>query len=106
MENTSLIPRQSSFRRSTSNKIDYVYEVEYVSDDTKVPITQLSLLNPYKAFTKPNTTLPKVLKHAFNPNKHTAKELVLASQLEQHLVPATEMEQMIPLRLNEVMIHQ
>ncbi|ESQ50198.1 hypothetical protein EUTSA_v10002304mg, partial [Eutrema salsugineum] len=94
------------FRKSTSSKIDYLYEIEYVSEDSKVPITQLPLLNPYKAFTKPNSTLPKVIKQVFGPSKHAARELILASQMEQHLVPATEIEQMIPLRFNEGMVHQ
>ncbi|XP_019087516.1 PREDICTED: uncharacterized protein LOC104724406 [Camelina sativa] len=105
MESSSSLSKTPSFRRSTSKKIDYLYEVEYVSDDSKVPITQLPLLNPYKAFTKPNSTFPKDIRQVFVPNKHNAKELVLASPLEQHLIPATETEQMIPLRINEGMIH-
>ncbi|ESQ51076.1 hypothetical protein EUTSA_v10022984mg, partial [Eutrema salsugineum] len=94
------------FRKSTSSKIDYLYEIEYVSEDSKVPITQLPLLNPYKAFTKPNSSFPKVIKQVFGPSKHAARELILASQMEQHLVPATETEKMIPLRFNEGMVHQ
>ncbi|ESQ50197.1 hypothetical protein EUTSA_v10002254mg, partial [Eutrema salsugineum] len=87
-------------------KIDYLYELEYVSEDSKVPITTLPLLNPYKAFTKQNSTLPKVIKQVFGPSKHAARELILASQMEQHWVPATVTEQMIPLHFNEGMVHQ
>ncbi|ESQ39485.1 hypothetical protein EUTSA_v10001266mg [Eutrema salsugineum] len=94
------------FRKSTSSKIDYLYEIEYVSEDSKVPITQLPLLNPDKVFTKPKSTFPKVIKQVFGPSKHAARELILASQMEQHLVPATETKQMIPLRFNEGMVHQ
>ncbi|KAL3614490.1 hypothetical protein CASFOL_041576 [Castilleja foliolosa] len=103
---TTLSSPRPSFRKTTSNKIDYLYEVEYMSDNSKVPITELPLLNPYRAFTKPNTTFPKSIKQVFNPTKISAKEIVLASQLEQHLVPATEAEQMIPLRIDEGMIYQ
>ncbi|ESQ50195.1 hypothetical protein EUTSA_v10002187mg, partial [Eutrema salsugineum] len=99
-------PKHNSFQKSTSSKIDYLYEIEYVSEESKVPITQLLLLNPYKAFTKPNSTLPKVIKQVFGPRKHAARELIPASQMEQHLVPATGTEQMIPLRFNEGMVHQ
>ncbi|KAL1207262.1 hypothetical protein V5N11_028007 [Cardamine amara subsp. amara] len=110
MEKTSTlsIPRLF-FKKSKSSKIDFLYKVEYkveyVGDESKVPITQLPLLNLYKLFTKPNSTFPKVIKHVFGPNKHSAKELVIASQLEQHLVPATETEQMIPLSIKEGLIH-
>ncbi|KAG7578924.1 Viral movement protein [Arabidopsis thaliana x Arabidopsis arenosa] len=102
----SSIREEGDMRKSNASKIDYLYEVEYVSDESKVPITQLPLLNPYKAFIKPNSTFPKVIKSVFGPHKPAARELVLASQLEQHLVPAVETEQMIPLRLNEGMIQQ
>ncbi|XP_023641348.1 uncharacterized protein LOC111831449 [Capsella rubella] len=105
MENMSTLSKTPSFRKSTSKKVDYLYEIEYMSDESKVPITQLPLLNPYKAFSKPSSTFPKAIRQVFVPNKHTAKELVLASPLEQFLVPATEAEQMVPLCLNEGMIH-
>ncbi|KAL3638190.1 hypothetical protein CASFOL_017561 [Castilleja foliolosa] len=107
MENTTTLSNpRPSFRKTTSSKIDYLYEVEYMSENSKVPITELPLLNPYRAFTKPNTTLPKSIKNVFNPTKTSAKELILASQLQQHLIPATEAEQMIPLRIDEGMIYQ
>lgn len=66
--------------------------MKYVSDDSKVPITELPPLKTYKAFTKPSSTLPKIIKHVFDPNKNIAKELVLASQLQQHLVSSREAE--------------
>ena len=42
----------------------------------------------------------------FAPNKYVAKELVIASLLQQHLVPSTESVQMIPLKFSKGMIHQ
>lgn len=82
MESISTLSNPPSLRRSTSSKIGYIYEVENVNSDSKVPITQLLLLNPYKIFTKPNSTFQKVIKHVFGPNKHFAKKLVLALQLQ------------------------
>ena len=37
----------------------------------------------YSAHTKPTSTLPKIIKHSFAPNKHVAKKLSLASQLQK-----------------------
>lgn len=56
IESTStLSSTHPSFRSMTSSKVDYLYEVEYLRDDSKsiVTIIELALVNPFKAFTKP-----------------------------------------------------
>ncbi|GMN24532.1 hypothetical protein TIFTF001_050329 [Ficus carica] len=45
-----------SMRKSSASKLDYLYEVNYVSDEQKVTSEDFPLINPYYAFTKPSTT--------------------------------------------------
>ena len=78
-----MLSLNNSLRKSTSTQKDYLYEVEYISEENKVPHTkQLPLLNPYKAFIKASSSVAKIIKHAFVPKVSTVRELILASLLE------------------------
>ena len=78
----TMLSPTSSLRRSTFTKKDYLYKIEYISNENKVPNTKtLPLLNPDKAFTKPSSLVTKIIKHAFVPEASTVRELILASHL-------------------------
>ena len=42
-----------SLRKSTANRLDYLYEISHVPEDSKIPITDFPIVNPYTVFDKP-----------------------------------------------------
>lgn len=42
----------SSYRHSNDLKLDCLYEISYISDPDKFPLTDLLVINPYHAFHK------------------------------------------------------
>ena len=88
----------SSFRRSSASKIDQLYEISYVSDESKVPITSLSLVNPYSVFKKPQNSLSKKVKQLVGSvSNPVVKEFVQTSKFDSHQLPATTSEHLVPL---------
>ncbi|KAK1361030.1 Viral movement protein [Heracleum sosnowskyi] len=93
---------RNSFSSSKSKNNDFLYAVDYHKDDSKIPITELPLLNPYRTFTKRHYQVSRAVKQVFSPSrKIEAKELVLASKLEQVPIPSTEAEQIFPIQLED-----
>ena len=48
-----------SLRKSTANRLDYLYEISHVLEDSKIPITDFPIVNAYTVFNKPQTSLKK-----------------------------------------------
>ena len=65
-----LIPL-NSLCRSIANRLDYLYEISHVPEDSKIPITDFSIVNPYTIFNKPQSSLKKTIKKIW---EHTHKE--------------------------------
>ena len=42
-----------SLRKSTANRLDYLYEISHLHEDSKIPITDFPIVNPYTVFDKP-----------------------------------------------------
>ena len=42
-----------SFCTSTANRLDYLYEISHVPEDSKIPIFDFPMVNPYTMFNKP-----------------------------------------------------
>ena len=42
-----------SLQKSTANRLDYLYEISHVLEDSKIPITNFPIVNPYTVFDKP-----------------------------------------------------
>ncbi|KAJ0888866.1 putative viral movement protein [Helianthus annuus] len=90
----------SSFRRSSASKIDQLYEISYISDESKVPITSLPLVNPYSVFKKPQNSLSKKVKQLVGSvSNPVVKEFVQTSKFDSHQLPATTSEHLVPLTL-------
>ena len=53
----SLTP-SPSIRKSTASKLDYLYKVSYVPDESKITSEELPLINPYHTFTKSTILSP------------------------------------------------
>ena len=56
---TSKFPFDPSLRRSTTNRLDYLYEISHVPEDSKIPITDFPIVNPYTIFNKPQSSFKK-----------------------------------------------
>ena len=51
-----------SLRTSTANRLDYLYEISHVPEDSKIPITDFRIVNPYTVFNKPQPSFNKTIK--------------------------------------------
>ena len=101
---SSLVPSRSSTSRnsstSSSSNLEYLYEFEYLPDDSKVPLTDLPFLNPYNAFVRPQTSVKKTVTQLFSTKRPiSVKEYVQASKFDQCFIAATEAEQLLPLEI-------
>ena len=52
-----------SLRKSTANRLDYLYEISHVPEDSKIPITDFPIVNPYTVFDKPQASFKKSIKN-------------------------------------------
>ena len=62
VSDTSKFPSDPSLRRSTGNRLEYLYEISHVQEDSKIPITDLPIVNPYTIFNKPQSSFKKTIK--------------------------------------------
>ncbi|KAF4369790.1 hypothetical protein G4B88_022175 [Cannabis sativa] len=88
-----------SLRRSSASKLDALYKVSYLSDDGKVIISDLPLINPYQAFSKPQSLFTRSIKTLIKQNPKTVKEYVQSTKFDQCNLPATEQEQLVTLQI-------
>ena len=58
-----------SLRTSSANRLDYLYEISHVLEDSKIPTTHFSIVNPYTVFNKPQPSFKKTIKKkwSFSP---------------------------------------
>ena len=68
---TSKFPFDPSLRRSTANRLDYLYEISHVPEDSKIPITDFPIVNPYTIFNKPQSSFKKTIKKYIGPSHHS-----------------------------------
>ena len=54
-----------SLRKSTANRLDYLYEISHVLEDSKIPITDFPIVNPYTVLDKPQVSFKKSIKKIF-----------------------------------------
>ena len=52
-----------SLHKSTANRLDYLYEISHIPEDSKIPITDFPIVNPYTVFNKPQSSLKKTIKN-------------------------------------------
>ena len=82
-----------SLRKSTANRLDYLYEISHIPEDSKIPITDFPIVNPYTVFGKPQTSFKQSIKKFLGPSRpSTVKEYVKASKFDQFNIPASETE--------------
>ena len=95
---TSKFSFDLSLRKSTTNRLDYLYEISHVPEDSKIPITDFLIVNPYIVFDKPQVSFKKSIKKLLGPSQSsTIKEYVQASKFDQYNIPASEIENFITL---------
>jgi len=89
-----------SLRKSIANGLDYLYEISHIADDSKIPITDFPIVNPYIVCDKPQASFKKSIKKLLGPSHpSTIKEYVQASKFDQFNIPASETENFITLAL-------
>ncbi|GJR09665.1 zinc finger, CCHC-type, viral movement protein [Tanacetum coccineum] len=102
MSSNNLFSRSSSSRfcQSSASKIDQLYEISYVPDDSRIPVSEMPLVNPYQIFTKPTNSITKRVKQLIGsaPNKQI-KEFVQTSKFDSHQLPASQVEHLVSLSL-------
>ena len=81
---TSKFPFDPSLRRSTTNRLDYLYEISLVPKDCKIPIIDFPIVNPYTIFNKPQSSLKKkiIKKYIGHSQPFIVKEYVQASKFD------------------------
>jgi len=90
----------SSLRHSNASRIDQLYEISYVSDESKIPITSMPLVNPYHVFSKPQTSFTKKVKKIIGSSSNPqVKEFIQTSKFDSHQLPATTTEHLVTLAL-------
>ena len=89
-----------SLRKSTANRLNYLYEISHVPEDSKIPITDFPIVSPYTVFDKPQVSFKKSIKKLLGPSQSsTVKEYVQASKFNQYNIPASKIENFITLAL-------
>ena len=64
---TSKFPFDQSLRKSTANRLDYLYEISHVPENSKIPIINFPIVNPYTICNKPQSSLKKTIKKYIGP---------------------------------------
>ncbi|KAI4310542.1 hypothetical protein MLD38_035514 [Melastoma candidum] len=90
-----------SFRRSTSDRLDGLYEISHqdISDSNQISDITIPLLNPYTAFGKPSSSPIRKIRSLINQPASKVLEYIQASKFSQHPIWATQREQFVTLRL-------
>ena len=89
-----------SLHKSTANRLDYLYEISHVPEDSKIPITDFPIVNPYTVFDKPQSSFKKSIKKFLGPSQpSTVKEYVQTSKFDQYNILISETENFITLAL-------
>ena len=89
-----------SLRKSTANRLDYLYEISHVLEDSKIPIIDFPIVNLYTMFDKPQASFKKSIKKFLGLSQpSTVKEYVQTSKFDQYNIPASEIENFITLAL-------
>ena len=89
-----------SLRTSTTNRLDYLYEISHVPEDSKIPNADFPIVNPYTVFNKPQSSFKKTHKKIIGPSHpSTVKEYVQVSKFDRFNIPTSENENFITLAL-------
>ena len=87
-------------RKSTTNRLDYLYQISHVPEDSKIPLTDFPIVNHDTVFDKPQTSIKKTIKELIGPSHPSiVKEYVQASKFDHFNIPACEDENFITLAL-------
>ena len=85
---------------STANRLDYLYEISHVPEDSKIPNTDFPIVNPYTVFNKPQSSFKKTHKKIIGPSHpSTVKEYVQVSKFDRFNIPTNDGEKFITLSL-------
>lgn len=92
---TPLVLDLPQFRKTTSQKLDYLYEVSFLREGEKIDETNLPRLNPYTA----KRLLPNLFAKFLRTYKKKSKENVSISAMSKCPIFATHQDQFITLEI-------
>ena len=75
--------------KSTVSKLNYLYKVSYIPNESKITSKEFPLINSYHDFTKPTNPLIKSL---IKQSPKTVKEYVQLTKFNQCMLPAISQE--------------
>lgn len=78
-----------SLRKSSSSKLDFLYELSYILDNEKMTYESLPLINLYHAFTKSSSSFTWSIKALIKPSFNAPKEYIQNSKYSQCQLRAT-----------------
>ena len=61
VSDTSKFPFDPSLHKSIANRLEYLYEISHVPEDSKIPIIDFPIVNPYTIFNKPQFSFKKTI---------------------------------------------
>ena len=93
------LSRTPSLRKTSASKLDFLYEVNFISDENKITSEELPLINPYQAFAKPTNSVTHSIRSLIKRPSRNVKEYVQATKFDQHPLPVTEQEQFVTLEI-------
>lgn len=77
--------------------MDSLYEIKYIDNESHLPTTNLTFLNPYHNYLKSFTFLRRTLNTIIHPSTIKIKEYVQSTSFSSYQLPATIAEQYITL---------
>ena len=103
VSDTSKFPFDPSLHKSIANRLEYLYEISHVPEDSKIPIIDFPIVNPYTIFNKPQFSFKKTINIYiyiyWSSLSFYYKEYVQASKFDQFNIPTNDGENFITLSL-------
>lgn len=101
----SSISKTTSFKTTQGSKLDYLYEIEYLLEDSSVSPSHFPVINPYQVYYKPHSSFKRKIKKLIGTKHHSSiKKYVQASNFSEHPIQADEQEQFLPILLPEELL--
>lgn len=96
---TQILPNNATSTVSLhfSYKMDSLYEIKYLIIKSRLPITNLTFLNPYHNYLKPLTIFKRTINTIIHPSFVKIKEYVQSTSFNSYQLLASTIEQFVIL---------
>ncbi|MED6124377.1 hypothetical protein PIB30_058404 [Stylosanthes scabra] len=95
----------SSVKKTLSNKIENLVEVTYVPENSKIPATDLPLINPYSFYHRQKKSTIASIRHLIHRNQSPpVKEIIQHANIQQCGLKAITAEQYVTIEIPQALI--